>query len=227
MRKLAIIPARSGSKGIKDKNIKILNGRPLMAYTIEAAVESKLFDEVMVSTDSSEYAEIAKQYGANIPFLRSLSNSNDRADSWDVVREVLAMYETQGLYFDVVALLQPTSPLRDCEDILSAFNIFMEKSASAVISVCEAEHPVSWYNVLPPDGSLDGFISCENNCQRQKLEKYYRPNGAIYFVKVNIIKEKLDIYQKGSYAYIMSREKSVDIDMELDFLYAELIKKYN
>ena len=97
MKNLAIIPARSGSKGLKDKNIKLLNGKPLMAYTIEAAIQSKMFDEVMVSTDSEEYADIAKKYGAKVPFMRSSELSNDTASSWDVVRDVLHKYKKDGM----------------------------------------------------------------------------------------------------------------------------------
>ena len=96
MKNLAIIPARSGSKGLKDKNIKLLNGKPLMAYTIEAAIQSKMFDEVMVSTDSEEYADIAKKYGAKVPFMRSSELSNDTASSWDLVRDVLHKYKKDG-----------------------------------------------------------------------------------------------------------------------------------
>ena len=120
MKNLAIIPARSGSKGLKDKNIKMLSGKPLMAYTIEAAIESKMFCKVMVSTDSGNYAEIAREYGAEVPFLRSNELSGDKAGSWEVVLEVLQQYQTVGEIFDTVCLLQPTSPLRDSADIIQA-----------------------------------------------------------------------------------------------------------
>lgn len=105
MKNLAIIPARSGSKRLKDKNIKLLNGKPLLAYTIESARESGLFDEIMVSTDSEKYAEIARQWGANVPFLRSYELSNDTASSWDVVKDVIIRYKNLGFEFDTVALL--------------------------------------------------------------------------------------------------------------------------
>ena len=108
MRNLAIIPARSGSKGLPDKNIKELNGKPLMAYSIEAANESGCFTEVMVSTDSEKYAQIAREYGAHVPFLRSAATSSDQANSWDMVEEVLAEYAKRGEYFDSFCLLQPT-----------------------------------------------------------------------------------------------------------------------
>ena len=111
MKNIAIIPARSGSKGIPDKNIKDINGKPLIAWTIEAAIKSNMFNCVMVSTDSDKYADIARNYGAEVPFLRSSENSSDTSSSWDVVREVLLKYEEMGFLFDTFTLLQPTSPL--------------------------------------------------------------------------------------------------------------------
>ena len=121
MRNIAIIPARSGSKGLKDKNIIELNGKPLMAYTIEAALKSKCFDTVMVSTDSRKYAKIAEEYGAEVPFLRSKENSSDGSSPWDVMEEVLNEYKKLGKEFDTFCLLQPTSPLRDEKDIKKAY----------------------------------------------------------------------------------------------------------
>lgn len=119
MRNIAIIPARSGSKGLKDKNIKLLNGVPLLAYTIKAAVESNMFNEIFVSTDSEVYAQIAREWGANVPFLRSAELSGDEVSAWDVVRDSIKRYEGLGKKFDTVALLQPTSPLRTSKDIIN------------------------------------------------------------------------------------------------------------
>ena len=129
MRSIAIIPARSGSKGLPDKNIKPLNGKPLLAYSIEAALASGLFDTVHVSTDSERYADIARQYGADEPFLRSAETSSDTASSEDAIREVLRRYEEMGQRFDAFMLLQPTSPLRTADDIRAAFGVMEEKQA--------------------------------------------------------------------------------------------------
>ena len=118
MTSMAIILARSGSKGLKDKNIKLMDGKPLIAYSIEAAKESGLFDVVHVSTDSQKYADIAVEYGADEPFLRSEEMSSDTADSWDAVLEVLRQYKEIGKEFDIVTLLQPTSTIRTGEDIV-------------------------------------------------------------------------------------------------------------
>lgn len=228
MKNIAIITARSGSKGIKDKNIKLLNGKPLMAYTIEAAIKSKMFDEIMVSTDSIEYADIAKKYGAKVPFMRSSELSNDTALSWDVVRDVLNKYKEASKEFDTVALLQPTSPLRTAEDIVKGYKIFKDKSANSVIGVCEVDHSPLWMNTLPEDNSMGNFINPKVvGLPRQKLDKYYRINGALYIIRTDIINKIDNLYNDKCYACIMDKKKSIDIDDEYDFLLAEiLLQKY-
>ena len=223
MNNLAIIPARSGSKGLKDKNIKLLNGKPLIAYSIEAAAQSGIYSHILVSTDSETYGEIAIKYGAEVPFYRSEENASDVASSWDVVKEVLRKYMEMGVEFDTFTLLQPTSPLRKTEDILNAYRIFKEKNATAVISVCEMEHSPLWSNTLPEDNSLSGFLKSESNKQRQKLETFYRINGAIYMAKVKEFLKDTNLYRDNCYAYKMSAERSIDIDTELDFKIAETI----
>lgn len=223
MKNLAIIPARSGSKGLIDKNIKMLNGKPLMSYSIEAALQSNMFENVMVSTDSEKYAEIALNIGAEVPFLRSKQNSSDTASSWDTVREVLHMYDKD---FDTVCLLQPTSPLRNSNDIVAAYNLYDEKQANTVISVCETDHSPLWENVIPENGSLDAFLKTDGISQRQKLAKYYRINGAIYIVNCRYILNHDNIYE-NSFAYKMQRDRSIDIDEEVDFLFARILLDKN
>lgn len=224
MKHLAIIPARSGSKGLKDKNIKLLNGKPLMAYTIQAAISSKIFDEVMVSTDSNKYADIALEYGASVPFLRSDELSNDVASSWDVVKDIVSKYSEQGLEFDVVTLLQPTSPLRTKEDIVNSYALFMEKRANIVTSVCETEHSPLWMGTLPSDLSMEKFVNSSLiGKPRQQLETHYRFNGAIYIVKTQYLLESKELYKHKSYAYVMDKEHSVDIDDDIDFALAKIL----
>ena len=226
MRNLAIIPARSGSKGLKNKNIKLLNGKPLLAYTIEAAKESGVFDEITVSTDSREYADIAKRWGANVPFLRSDELSNDTASSWDVVKEVIEEYKNLGTEFDTVALLQPTSPLRTSNDIIEGYNVLNEKEANFVVGVCEMDHSPLWANTMPEDFSMEGFIRTEVvKMPRQNIPTYYRINGALYIVKMGYLMESINMYTKKSYATIMSKKNSIDIDDEFDFFIAEAIIK--
>ena len=161
------------------KNIKQLCGKPLMAYSIEAAKESGLFSEVFVSTDSEHYADIARQYGADVPFLRSESLASDTASTDDAVIEALEKFKEHRKEFDVICILQPTSPLRTAEDIKNAYQILVEKATVSVVSVCEPDHSPLWCNTIKSDGSIAGFLSRDLGKQRQELEKYYRLNGAI------------------------------------------------
>ena len=225
MRNIAVITARSGSKGLKDKNIKDLKGKPLMAYTIEAALQSGIFDCVHVSTDSEQYAEIARAYGAEVPFLRDAKLATDTAGTWDVVRTVVEKYKDAGKEFDTVTLLQPTSPLRDAEDVKKAFELFAQKQADSVISVCEVEHSPKICNTLGEDNSMNGFIDTTIVGRRQDLGTYYRINGAIYIQKTEILMKRLNLYGEKSFAYIMSKEHSVDIDDAFDFMVAEAAMK--
>lgn len=226
MKHIAVIPARSGSKGLKDKNIRLLEGKPLMAYSIEAALRSRQFDCVHVSTDSAKYADIAREYGADVPFLREEELATDGAGTWDVLRRVVERYEAIGQTFDTITLLQPTSPLRDEQDICGAFHVFFEKEADSVISVCEAEHSPLLCNTLDENGSMHGFIDMNRIGRRQELSAYYRLNGAIYIQRTEVLMKKQDLYGKRAYAYVMEKTHSVDIDDAFDFLMAEAVMGY-
>ena len=140
-----------------------------------------------------------------------------------MVDEVLGMYEERGKVYDAFCLLQPTSPLRDADDIINALNIFNSKNAFAVVSVCEAEHSPLWCGRLPENHEFIDFIQSSNAKQRQALGKFYRLNGAIFYVRTERFKKDRNLYQSGGFAYIMTPEHSVDIDTELDFKFAELI----
>lgn len=221
MKSIAIILARSGSKGLPDKNIKELCGKPLMAYSIEAAIKSKKFDTIVVSTDSKKYADIAVEYGARVPFLRSAENSSDKAGSWDAVREVLDNLRELGEEYDRIMLLQPTSPLRTAEDIVNSFELMDEKQANAILGVVEMDHSPIWSNTLPEDGCMDNFVRQEYaGIPRQELPKYYRINGAIYLLTIEeVYKDKM--FCEKCYAYEMPAKRSIDIDAELDFVIAQ------
>lgn len=224
---IAIIPARGGSKGLKDKNIRELNGKPLLAYSIEAAVSSRLFDTVHVSTDSKRYAEIAEAYGADEPFLRDAQNAGDSSSSWDAAREVLHKYGRRGKHFDICVLLQPTSPLRTADDIKAAYALFRTKKADSLTSVTEVDHPIQWSFKLDDSCSMRDFAaSPHKNSRRQDLEKHYRENGAIYIVGTsNILDSSFEFYTDRCAAYIMDRERSIDIDTLQDFIIAETSMK--
>lgn len=227
MKNIAIIPARSGSKGLPDKNIKMLAGKPLLAYAILAAIKCDLFDEIMVSTDSEAYAEIAKVYGANIPFLREKETSSDSAGSWDVVNEVLHGYLRSGRKFDTVCLLQPTSPLRNAEDITGGYKLLEEKKADAVTAVCEVEHSPLWMMTLATDCSLASFRKGMKFVPRQNLDQYYRLNGALYIRRILYGQNNIQLLDEREYAYIMERKRSVDIDTIDDFEYARFLIETN
>lgn len=226
MKIIAIIPARSGSKGLPDKNIKIVCGRPLIDYTIKAAIDSECFETIMVSTDSKRYAEIAMECGADVPFMRSNRTSGDAAGSWDVVREILKNYEEKmGIIYDYVALLQPTSPLRSAKDIKAAVRMLDMEHVNSVVSVTETEHPIQWCFPLPTDCSMSEYAkSPYNNVRRQELKKHYQENGAIYLVSANkILSNNYNLYKDKCYAYIMPRERSIDIDSKMDLIVLEAI----
>lgn len=225
MKRIAIIPARSGSKALPDKNIKELCNKPLLAYSIESAIKSQMFDKIFVSTDSEKYAAIAEQYGADASFLRSKKNSSDTAGSWDAVREVIEKFEEQGKNFDYIMLLQPTSPLRTAEDIQDSFQLLKEKNAHSILSVTETEHSPLWCNTLGDDLCMDSFRNeAYANLPRQQLPTYYQLNGAIYLLERSEL-EKENMFCNQCYAYIMPRERSIDIDTEIDFKIAEYYLK--
>ncbi len=225
---LAIIPARGGSKRLPNKNVLGLVGKPLIAWSIEAARNTNNISEVVVSTDSLDIKKIAEEYGANVPFIRPENLSDDTSNSFDVVKHCIEFYQTNyNQTFDYTILLQPTSPLRTNFDIENAIKLLIEKNADAVISVCEVEHSPLWTNTIDNTRSLDNFLRDEIKSKRsQDLPTYYRINGALYICKTSeLLKQKTFFLTKNSFAYIMPKEKSVDIDTLLDFKMAEFLLK--
>lgn len=219
---LALIPARSGSKGVRNKNIKALNGKPLLAYSIDCAKESGVFSDIIVSTDSPEYADIAQKYDASVPFLRSKTTATDTASSLSVILEVLKNLKEQ---YDILILLQPTSPLRTPQHIKEALHLFNTKQADSVISVTPFPHSIAWVNSLDINTlSLHHFVKPEYlNKRRQDLPSTYMLNGAIYIFRVNKLSENFNMFCKKSYAYIMDKKYSYDIDDEEDFAVIEAL----
>lgn len=215
---LAVIPARGGSKRLPRKNVLDLAGKPLIAWTIEAAKNSKYIDQFIVSTDDQEIADISKKYGAEV-LTRPAELATDIASSVDVVLHSIA---AQSQSYDYVILLQPTSPLRTAEHIDEAIELLFEKSANAVISVCETDHSPLWANTLPEDGNMDNFIREEVKGKRsQDLPTYYSINGAIYIADSNMVKQQNTLFlAEKSYSYLMARDSSIDIDHKMDFLLA-------
>ncbi|AAO09307.1 TPA: NTP transferase domain-containing protein [Vibrio vulnificus] len=228
MKILAITPARGGSKRLPGKNIKNLNGKPLIQWTIDAALAVQEIARVMVTTDCDEIAEIAKKAGAEVPFIRPPELATDTSSSSDVIRHALDFYRAQGEEFDFVLLLQPTSPIRSADDIRHAIEQLIAHTADAVVSVCPCDHSPLWANTLPDDRSMADFIRHEvSQLRSQDLPDYYRINGAIYLTRVSRFYQENSLFLSSNiFAYVMDNESSVDIDHELDFLIAETVLKY-
>ncbi|ADO76485.1 cytidylyltransferase domain-containing protein [Halanaerobium praevalens] len=220
---LAIIPARSGSKGLKDKNIKNLNGKPMINYTIETALESKIFSNIIVSTDSEKYAEISEKAGAEVPFIRPQRLATDESATSDVVLHAIDKMQQKNGEYNYFMLLQPTSPLRTVENIKGAYSLLKEKDANSIVGVCKTDHNPLWSNTLDESLSMDNFLNHKENIRRQDLPTYYRLNGAIYLAEVDYYKKYNDFYFNNSYAYIMSKRESIDVDDIIDFKLASLI----
>ncbi|KOA21128.1 CMP-N,N'-diacetyllegionaminic acid synthase [Clostridium homopropionicum DSM 5847] len=220
---LAIIPARGGSKGIPHKNIMKINNKPLIAYSIEAAKESKFIDFILVSTDDIEIKNVSLNYGAKVPFLRPEEISNDTAKSIDVVLHAVEFLKSQGEEFHYVVLLQPTSPLRSSQDIDNAIEIVMKKEAESLVSVCEAsENPVLMRVI--EDNKLKSFVEFKgDNLRRQDLPRFYIFNGAIYINSVEMLFKEKTFVDEATIPFVMDSKKSIDIDNMLDSKLAELI----
>lgn len=228
IRLLAVIPARGGSKRLVGKNVLELSGKPLIAWTIQAALNSKFIDRVVVSTDDIKIANISKQYGADIPFIRPDFLSTDTATSMDTLLHTVNILNDLGDCYDYLILLQPTSPLRTEEHIEAAIDLLIEKNANSIVSVCEVDHPSEWINTIPSDLSMDNFINNEQRSKRsQDFQKEYRINGAIYLSKISVLIDKLTFFTKDSYAYIMDKESSIDIDDEYDYRLCEFYMERN
>lgn len=219
---LAIIPARGGSKRLCGKNLKELNGKPLIAYTVEAAKASKYISKIIISTDDIAIADIAVKYGATCPFLRPDFLATDSARTIDVLKYTLKELEQENnLAIEEFVLLQPTSPLRTSHDIDEAIEIFQAKNADSVISFCEEHHPIKWHKYIDADGKFENIFE-EKIWNRQNERTTYYPNGAIYIFKRGLISTE-NYYTENSYAYVMNRKKSIDIDTIEDFEYAEYL----
>lgn len=220
---LAIIPARSGSKGIIDKNIKEINNKPLMAYTIDACIKSKIFDGIIVSTDSKKYAKIAESYGASVPFLRPDELSTDTASNHDVILHVLNEVKKTGNSYDYIVLLQPTSPLRNEKHILESVDKLLNYDANSIVSICEVDHPSNINIILDSNMRLDFLFDDSKRIRRQDMKKEYRINGAIYICKTDYFLKYKSFYGEKSYPYIMDKMSSIDIDDIYQFEFVKFI----
>lgn len=207
---LAIIPARGGSKGIKGKNILSIEGKPLIAYTIEAARASEYIDTVIVSTDNQEIADISKAYGAEVPFLRPAELASDYAKTIDAVLHAVYTLKEMGKEYDYLVLLQPTQPLRSAEDIDHAI-ILCDKKMRGVVSISRVkDHPVLM-RYMNAQGEMCKLLELNSTVRRQDMPDYYRVNGCVYVNPMSEVTGELS-FNDNPIPYIMPVERSVDID---------------
>ncbi len=217
---LAVVPARGGSKRLPRKNILDLGNKPLIAWSIEAGLNSRYVDKVIVSSDDDEILNIAKTYNSEI-IKRPASLASDTATSFDALKHTIENVET----YDYIILLQPTSPLRSSQHIDEAIELLMRKNADAIISITEMDHSPLWSNTLSEDGDMSTFLREEvKNIRSQDLEKYYRINGAIYICETERLLKKENFFiDDNIFSYVMDRKSSIDIDEEVDFHLAQYL----
>ena len=229
MKALAIITARRGSKRIPRKNIKEFCSKPIIAYSIEAALQSGCFTTVMCSTDDEEIAAIAKQYGAEVPFYRSPETSNDYATTADVLKEVIAEYEKRGITFDYFCCLYPTAPFVSPEKIRSGYDMMIEKNADGAMPVVQFSYPIQ--RALKIDGNKISMVQPEHLKSRsQDLMKTYHDAGQYYWYKVDAFRKEQNIMMLNPIAIVTPEDEVQDIDTLEDWKMAEikyaLLKKH-
>jgi len=227
-RVLGLVTARGGSKGLPGKNIKNLCGKPLIAWTIDAAMKSRYLDAVIVSTDSEEIADVARASGASVPFLRPAELSSDQASSVDVVEHALNYLKSQKLHFDLLVLLEPTSPLRDTGDIDTGIERLVESGADSIVSVCraETEHPAFMFR-QSEEGRLEsampgGFRAL----RRQDLEPMFFLEGTLYASRIDPLLATRSFCQPNTVALEVPKWKAAEIDDIVDFMLVEAIIKH-
>lgn len=218
---IAIITARGGSKRIPKKNIKVFCGKPILAYSIQAALDSKLFETVMVSTDSEEIAEVARQYGAEVPFMRSEKTSDDFATTADVLLEVLSEYEKRGKNFEEMACIYPTAPFVTAEKLQAAAKYLENGAAGMVLPVIPFSYPPQRGYIIKNE-CLEMKWKENYSARSQDLEKLYHDVGQFYFYKVAEYKEKNGKIMEGIFPMILDEMEVQDIDNETDWKLAEL-----
>jgi pseudaminic acid cytidylyltransferase len=220
MKKIAIIPARGGSKRIPRKNIRPFLGKPIIAYSIEAALSSGLFDEVMVSTDDKEIADVARSLGAEVPFFRSSQNADDFATTFDVIQEVIEQYKEKGRSFDYTCCLYPTAPFVTAHKLREAFSRLQQEEVEAVFPVLEFSYPIQ-RALQFQDGQVH-MIWPENLKKRsQDLPKCYHDTGQFYFYHTQTYLQKKAIFVMKTSAIVVSPLEAQDIDNESDWQLAE------
>lgn len=221
MNNLAIIPARGGSKRIPRKNIKLFLGKPIIAYSIEAAIESGLFSEVMVSTDDIEIANIALRYGAKVPFIRSTETANDYATTTDVILEVLEEYKKSGKVFDYACCIYATAPFVTSSKLKNSFYLLSESGFDSIVPIVPFSFPIQ--RGLQINNSKINFLYPECiNTRSQDLETIYHDAGQYYFFNVSKFLKSKQIWTVNTGGIVVSELEVQDIDNETDWKLAEI-----
>ena len=222
---LGLIPARGGSKRVPRKNLVPVAGKPLLTWTIEAGRAASRLDRLILSTDDEEIATLGRDLGVDVPFMRPSQLAGDTASGHDVIVHAVQTLAERGERFDYVVVLQPTSPLRNHQDIDDAIALLLNKGADAVVSVCQTDHPPEWSNTLPDDLSMRDFFRPGVRQRRsQDLPTSYRLNGAIYIYNcARLLHDEIREMDNETFAYVMPRSRSIDIDEEIDLEIAELM----
>ena len=225
---LAIVPARGGSKGLPRKNMLSLCGKPLLAWPIITAKESKYIDEIVVSTDDEEMAKTAEKYGASVPFLRPAELATDTASTFSVLEHAIGFLKNIGKFFDYIVLREPTSPLTEASDIDNALELLVSKReiADSIVGVSkvEAAHP-AFDVVIRENGTIKPLMypDFSRAVRRQEITDVYFFEGSLYISDTEVLLKKKSFYHDRTLPYIVPRYKSLEIDEQIDFIYAEAI----
>ncbi len=221
---LALIPARGGSKGLPGKNVRMLGDKALIGWSIAAAKASRYVDGCIVSTDDDAITAVSLQCGAEVPFKRPAEIASDTAKMMDVIAHAFEFLGGRGKHYDYLVLLQPTSPFRTGKHIDEAIELLHARQAKVVLGVTQTEHSPLLANTLPTDGNMGGFYPAHlQTLNRQDMAPYYRLNGGIYVADWKFLLEGKKWITPDTYAYVMDRRSSIDIDHIEDFLLAEAL----
>jgi N-acylneuraminate cytidylyltransferase/CMP-N,N'-diacetyllegionaminic acid synthase len=225
---LVLVTARGGSKGVPKKNVRPLLGKPLIAWTIEAAKQSRYVDRVLVSTDSLEIKAVAEQAGADVPFLRPAGLADDLAKQEDAILHAMDWCETNDKAYDYMMVLVPTTPLRDTKEIDATLEmLFQHERAKAIFTVRECDHSPLQANILPSDACMDAFVPEHLKLKnRQELPTYYQLSGSVCLSEWGWFREQKSFLTPKTFAYLTDARRGLDIDSVRDFLLAEVYLRY-
>ena len=221
MSKLAIIPARAGSKRIPNKNIIDFFGKPMISYAIETALNSKLFDEVMVSTDSVQIAEIAKKFGAKVPFIRSRKNASDDATTVDVINEVLNFYQNRGENYEYVCCIYPVTPLLTKQILISSFDLLLKRNSPVVLPAISYGHPIQRAFYVDTENKIESLDYTSIQNKTQDFKRAFHDAGQFYWIETNYIQENSNLLSNDATIFELSELEAHDVDETVDL---ELLK---